>query len=73
MKTDIITIPTVTLALKAKKLLSKQGIKVKVVNINEDIRNNGCSYGIEFDTTYYFSIIAILKDSEIPHKHLKRN
>ena len=72
MKTDIITIPTVTMALKAKKLLSKQGIKAKVVNINGDINSNGCSYGIEFSSTYYFSVIAILKDSEIPHKHLKR-
>ena len=73
MKNDIITIPTVTLALKAKKLLSRQGIKASVINISDLKDKSGCAYGIEFDSAYYFSVISALRNSEIPYKHLKKD
>lgn len=72
MKKDILTIPTVTLALKAKKLLSKKGITASVVHFNSNENKNGCSYGIEFDINDYFSVLSILKESEIPHQQLKK-
>ena len=72
MKKDILTIPTVTLALKAKRLLSKKGITASVVHFNSNENKNGCSYGIEFDIKDYFSVLSILKESEIPHHQLKK-
>lgn len=72
MKKDIITIPTVTMALKAKKLLARQGVKARVINISGTQSKNGCAYGIEFDSSHYFSVVSILKNAEIPYKHLKK-
>jgi hypothetical protein len=72
MKYDIITIPTVTLALKAKKALAKQGIEVRVVKLSEITRNNGCAYGIEFNAFNAFSVISVLKEADIPYKYLTK-
>ena len=72
MKTDIFTIPTVTMALKAKKLLAKKGISANVVHFNANENKNGCSYGIEFDIKDYFSVLSTLKEYEIPHHQFKK-
>ena len=72
MKKDMFTIPTITLAMKAKKLLSKRGVSSSVVHLNASENKNGCSYGIEFDIKDYFSVLSTLKESGIPHQHLKK-
>ena len=72
MRKDILTIPTVTLALKAKKLLSKKRISASIVHFNANESKNGCSYGLEFDMKDYFSVLSTLKDAEIPYQIFKK-
>ena len=72
MKYDIITIPTVTLALKAKKTLAKQEISVRIIKLVEEAQQNGCAYGIEFNPTSAFAVISTLRDAGIPYKYLKK-
>ena len=72
MKTDILTVPTVTLALKAKKALSKRGISANVIKLDSYAQKSGCSYGIEFPTYDLYSAISLLKELGISYQHLSK-
>ena len=67
MKTDILTIPTLTLAIKARKLLSKNGINAQVIKIDTSSSTSGCVYAIKFDNSLFFTVINTLKDADIPY------
>lgn len=62
MKKSIITLESVTYATKAKKLLSQNGIKVKVIKMSS-AKTGGCTYGIEFDDADYLNIALHLKNA----------
>ena len=72
MKTDILTVPTVTIALKAKKALSRRGIKANVIKIDSSVHQSGCSYGIEFPASEFYNVISIMKEAKITYNHLDR-
>lgn len=73
MNSDILTVPTVTLALKVKKALSKRGIESQIIKIDASVYNVGCSYGIEFSSKEFYTAISIVKDMGITYNHLKKN
>ena len=64
---DILTIPTVTLALKAKRILGRHGIKANVIKADATTNKNGCAYAIEIPSTDFFSAITLIKEAEIPY------
>ena len=64
MSKSIINIGGVTLAAKAKKILSQVGIDVRLIKNNSEI-GGGCIYGIEFDYIDKFRVMKILKDNNI--------
>ena len=67
MKTIIITLGSMTLAIKAKKLLSKNGINAKLVKPVASQTSNGCSYGIEVGPNDFYSSIVILKSKNMEY------
>ncbi len=68
MKKSIITLESVTYATKAKKLLSQNGIKVRVVKLSST-KSGGCTYGIEFDEADYLDIALYLKNAGLVYNY----
>ena len=67
MKTDILKIPTVTLALKAKRILGRHRITANVIKIDATTNKNGCAYAIEIPSSDFFSAITLIREADIPY------
>lgn len=64
MNKIIISVGSMTYALKLKKLLLRSGIySIQVKTMRED----GCNHGIEIDERDLFSAVAILLDLKIDY------
>lgn len=64
---SIVTVKTVTIGLKGKKALSAYGIKSRVVKIDAGKSQNGCQYGIEFETDNFYEAVSALRESGIEY------
>lgn len=60
MGTTVLAVKSSTYAMMAKKHLKKDGISSKLVKLDKDISDSGCSYGIRVDTRDFFRVVAIL-------------
>lgn len=67
MKKSILSVPTLTVGLKAKKALEKAGIKVNLIKKDSDGAKKGCAYAIEFDVRYFYDVIGIMQEKELPY------
>lgn len=67
MKKSIVTIKTVTIGLKARKILSGHGIKSSLVKIDSEKSENGCRYGLEFNEKDFYDVISALKEKGIEY------
>lgn len=66
--TTIITVGSVTVALRARKLLQKNGIKSKVVKVDATKSEYGCTHGIEFLTKDFYAVAMQLRKEELVYK-----
>ena len=66
MNTTIITVGTVTYALKAKKLLEREGVNASLVKL--DSSEDGCTHGIKIYESNLYDSIAILKKMGIDYQ-----
>ena len=69
----IITVGTVTFAVKCKRMLQRSGIKVKLVKVDPDITVGGCSYGLEILENDFFTVVRELKSNGINYRIYKGN
>ena len=67
MKTNIVTVKTVTIGLKGKRVLGAKGIKVNIVKIDSTKSMSGCQYGLEFKESQFYDVISILRDNGIEY------
>ena len=68
MKKDIIlTVGSMTRAVKAKRILNRQGVGVSIIKLDSEIYTNGCGYGIVFSEEDEYCAIRILKENKIPY------
>ncbi|MBQ9070447.1 MAG: DUF3343 domain-containing protein [Clostridia bacterium] len=67
MKKVIITVSSVTYAIKGRKLLSKQNIDSRIVKIDASQSNNGCTHGIEFNSSLLLEAVRILRENGIAY------
>lgn len=68
MKKIIITMGSVTIALKSKKLLGNAGIRSRLIKIDSSITDTGCTHGLEIDYNMYYDSVAILRSHSIEIK-----
>ncbi len=66
MGKNIITVNSVTYAIKARKMLARDGIQSKLVKMESKIPE-GCVYGIEFDSEAFYSVVKILRENGIAY------
>lgn len=65
----IITVGSMTYAIKARKALSHEGIKSKLVKLEKN--KDGCSYGIELKEERLYSAVVVLRTNGIEYKLLR--
>ena len=68
LKTIIISVETVTNAIKARKHLTASGIRAKLVKLSPSLSENGCTHGLEIDNKDTYSALHILKGLGIYYK-----
>lgn len=65
MRKVLITIGSVTLAGKAKKILLRGGIKSKLTKTDAHISAQGCLYALEIDKNSIYDAVRILRENNI--------
>ena len=68
LKSVVITLSTVTYAIKSRKLLAKNGIRSKLIKVNTGLYGKGCAYGIEISSDKYLDSIMILRRENIAYQ-----
>ena len=67
MKTDIVTVKTITIGLKGTKVLAERGLKSSLVKIDFTKSQDGCQYGLKFNDRDYRDVVSILKENGIEY------
>ena len=62
----ILTMQSMTYALRAKSVLEVRGITVSIVNLDPTLTREGCAYGIRFPCVYGEQIRTALKAKNVP-------
>jgi hypothetical protein len=60
-----VSLGSMTMAIKARRLLSQRGIEVKVKKLGEKNEARGCIYGIEYPCSLSGNILSIIRSSGI--------
>ena len=68
MKTAVVTVGSVTQAIKARKLLAREGIMSKLVKTDAGQRARGCAYGVEFSSKELFGVADVLRSNGIHYE-----
>ena len=65
MNTTTITVSSQTNAIKAKRILERNGIRSDLVKIDASKSDAGCTHGLRILNSDYFSAISILRNAEL--------
>ena len=60
-----ITVGSSTYAIKVKRLLQEKNIQSKLVKVDVSRTAGGCTHGLEFASSDYYSVVSELKKAEI--------
>ena len=63
----ILTMQSMTQALKAKNVLEAHGVRVTIVNLDPNLTDKGCAYGIRFLCGLESKVKGILNAKNIPY------
>ena len=72
LKTLIISVETVTNAIKARKHLTAAGIRAKLIKLNPAVSEKGCTHGLEIDNKDTYSAVHLLKGLGINYKIINK-
>lgn len=67
MNKTIVTVGSVTYAIKARNLLSRGGVRSKLVKVESKKSKNGCTHGVEFNTVDFYRAVVILKENNLSY------
>ena len=68
LNNTIITVGSVTYAIKLRKLLSRAGIRSKLVKTERPGSKNGCTHGVEIDEKDFYHAVVVMKENGISYK-----
>ncbi len=68
LKTTVFTVKSVTYAIKAKKLLLREGISAKLVKTADVGIAQGCAHGIEIPAKDFYTAAAVLRNAGMEYK-----
>ena len=67
MKTMLISLQSATYAIKAKRVLNRNGVSAKPVKLDGTKSKNGCTHGIEIFVQDFYNAVMILKNEDIEY------
>ena len=67
MDTRILTMTSQTVAMKAKRLLEKNGIYAKIVRPSPNLTPKGCTFGLQVNDKLLASTIKYLEQNDISY------
>lgn len=67
MNNIIVTVGTITYAIKLRKLLSRGGVSSKLVKIVNNNGSIGCTHGVEICESDLLTAVFILKENKIEY------
>lgn len=67
MKNTIFSLQSATFAIKAKKLLNRNGVACRLIKLDGSKSPNGCTHGIEISAEDFFKVVMILKNASIEY------
>ena len=71
MGITIITVGSLTYAMKARKILRAKGITTRLVKLDSALTEYGCGYGIELPSYESYNVYTILKENGINYSIYK--
>ena len=63
----IVSMRTMTQALRAQRVLSERGIRSEIVSLDATLTKNGCAYGLQLMCRDVRAVERILKESGIKY------
>lgn len=73
MKKITVTVGAVTYAIKARNLLSRGGIRSKLVKIDSSASSPGCTHGLEISENDLYDLAALLREHGIGYSVIKES
>lgn len=73
MKYSLITMRSVTDAMKGQKVLHANGIRTEIVRLPAQFSDAGCAYGLQLASDRDTQAVHILRVSDVPYGKLIRN
>lgn len=67
METRTLTMTSQTIAMKAKRLLEKNGIYARIVRPSPSLTPKGCAFGLQIDERLLSGAIKYLEKNELPY------
>ena len=67
MNSTILAIGSITQSIKARKLLTRVGIRSELIKVDDLKNQSGCIYGIRFLSPLFYSVISELKNNDIDY------
>ena len=67
MKKTVITVDSVTYAIKLKRVLAKAKIHTRLVKVNQGDLSGGCVHGVELADEDFYQAVVIMRDNNISY------
>ncbi len=67
MNDIIVTVDSVTYAIKLRRLLSRAGIRSKLVKIEDTVTNKGCAHAVSISYNDFYNAVSIMKKYGFPY------
>ena len=67
MRSIILTVGSVTYAIKLRKLLKRAGIESNIAKVQVSVNSSGCTYGVEILEGDLLSTVVIMKENKIEY------
>lgn len=71
MNKAIITVGSVTTAIRARRLLQKINVQSRLVKVDPEKSEMGCTHGIEFSEEHFYTVVMELACNDIPYRLYK--
>ena len=68
LKSTIVTVGSVTYAIKLRKLLSREGIHSRLIKVERSEGENGCTHGVEISEKDFLDAAYVMRENGISYK-----
>lgn len=67
MNNITVTVGSVTYAIKLRRLLSRGGIRSKLVKVDDEENGGGCTHGVEIGDFDFYRAVVIMKANSVKY------